>query len=91
MRFEWDKGKRVENLRKHGIDFVGVEAVFDGLTVTIEDDRWDYGEQRLVTFGVLESRVVAVVHTESADVIRIISMRKATRGEEKGYFSTLAD
>lgn len=91
MRFEWDEGKRVENLRKHGIDFVGVEAVFDGLTVTIEDDRWDYGEQRLVTFGVLESRVVAVVHTESPDVIRIISMRKATRGEEKSYFSTLAD
>jgi uncharacterized DUF497 family protein len=91
MRFEWDEGKRVENLRKHGIDFVGVEAVFDGLTVTLEDDRWDYGEQRLVTFGVLASRVVAVVHTESADVIRIISMRKATRGEEQGYFSTLAD
>ena len=63
MRFEWDEGKREANLRKHGIDFVGVEAVFDGLTVTMEDDRWDYGEQRFVTFDVLEGRVVAVVHT----------------------------
>jgi uncharacterized DUF497 family protein len=90
MRFEWDEEKRAANLRKHGIDFVGVETVFDGYTVTMEDDRWSYGEQRLVTFGVLEDRVVAVVHTESARVIRVISIRKATRSEEKGYLSALA-
>jgi uncharacterized protein len=60
-----------------------------GLTMTIEDDRMAYGERRFVTFGVLESQVVAVVHTESEDVIRIISIRKATRSEEKGYFSSL--
>ncbi|HYU33129.1 MAG TPA: BrnT family toxin [Thermoanaerobaculia bacterium] len=91
MRFEWDEEKRAANLRKHGIDFVGVEAVFGGFTVTTEDDRWSYGEQRLVTFGVLEGRIVAVVHTESTRVIRVISIRKATRSEEKGYLSALAD
>jgi len=57
----------------------------------MEDDRWGYGEQRFVTFGLLEGRVVAVVHTESADVIRVISIRKATRREEESYLSTLAD
>lgn len=89
MRFDWDEAKRETNLRKHGIDFLDAETVFAGLTVTIEDDRMAYGERRFVTFGALESQVVAVVHTESEDVIRIISIRKATRSEEKGYFSSL--
>lgn len=89
MRFDWDEAKRETNLRKHGIDFLDAETVFAGLTVTVEDDRMAYGERRFVTFGVLESQVVAVVHTESEDVLRIISIRKATRSEEKGYFSSL--
>ena len=37
------------NLRKHGIDFLDVPAVFNGLIVTVEDDRFDYGEERFVT------------------------------------------
>lgn len=91
MRLEWDEEKREANIRKHGIDFVGAEAIFTGVTVTIEDDRLDYGERRFVTFGLLEGRLVAVVHTERADVLRIISIRKATRSEEKGFFSTLSN
>jgi uncharacterized DUF497 family protein len=88
---DWDEAKRAENLRKHGIDFVGAEALFAGYTATIEDDRFPYGEQRFVTFGVLQGRVLAVVHTERNDAIRIISMRKATRREEKSYFSLISD
>jgi uncharacterized protein len=51
VEFEWDGAKRKSNLREHGIDFVGVEQVFEGETVTILDDRFDYGEERFVTFG----------------------------------------
>jgi uncharacterized protein len=91
VRFEWDEAKREANLRKHGIDFIDIPALFEGYTVTVEDERFAYEEQRFVTFGVLEGRVVAVVHTERADVIRIISIRKATRSEEASYFSTLSD
>lgn len=91
VRFEWDEAKREANLRKHGIDFIDIAPLFEGYTVTIEDERFAYGEQRFVTFGVLEGRVVAVLHTESADVIRIISIRKATRSEEASYFSTLSN
>jgi len=39
----------------------------------------------------LEGRVVAVVHTEQDDEIRMISMRKATRREEQSYFSTIPE
>lgn len=89
MKFEWDEAKRRANVRKHGIDFVGCEVVFEGFTVTVEDDRFDYGEQRFVTFGLLESRVVAVSHTENADTIRVISIRKATKREQQNYFQNL--
>jgi uncharacterized DUF497 family protein len=91
VEFEWDEAKRRSNLRKHGIDFVGVEQLFEGVTVTILDDRADYGEERFVTFGLLDGRVVAVAHTEADKVIRIISVRKATKNEESGYFKEIAD
>ena len=89
VRFEWDETKRLANLRKHGIDFVGCEAVFEACTLTVEDTRFDYGERRFVTLGLLEGRAVAVVHTESALEIRIISVRKAKRHEQEAYFDGL--
>jgi hypothetical protein len=54
MKFEWDEEKRLSNIEKHGFDFVGVEKVFEGETATILDDRFDYGEERFVTFGHLK-------------------------------------
>lgn len=91
MEFEWDEAKRKSNLRNHGIDFAGIEQAFEGETVTILDDRFDYSEQRFVTFGLLDGRVVAIAHTETDEVIRIISVRKATKYEESSYFKEIAD
>ena len=86
MNFEWDDIKRKLNIKKHGIDFINASMIFDNYTLTIEDDRYDYGEERFVTFGILEGRVVVVVHTEDED-----SIRKATKYEEKKYFSQISD
>ena len=91
MRFEWDEAKRQSNLLKHGFDFVGVEEVFEGVTVTMLDDRFEYEEQRFITLGLLRGRVVVIVHTETPEVIRIISVRKATKNEESSYFQEIAD
>jgi uncharacterized protein len=91
MNVKWDGKKRKANIEKHGIDFIDGPAIFDGCTLTMIDDRYDYGEERFVTIGILEGRVVAVVHTESEDSIRIISIRKATKNEEKIYFSKIRD
>ncbi len=91
MNFEWDDTKRESNIKKHGIDFIDAPMIFDSYTLTVEDDRYDYGEVRFITFGILEGRVVVVVHTENEDLIRIISIRKATKYEEKGYFSEIPD
>ena len=89
MRFEWDEAKRRENLRKHGIDFVDLPPLFDGVTVTVLDDRFDYGEDRFLTVGVLQGIVIVVAHTETGEVIRFISARKATRNEEAYLFKSL--
>lgn len=91
MHFEWDDAKRLSNLQKHGIDFANVPALFDGDILTVEDDRYSYGEQRFVTFGLLQGRVIAVVHTERETRIRLISARKATRYEQRVYFEQLSN
>jgi hypothetical protein len=90
MEFEWDENKRLANIRKHGIDFLDIPLVFDGFTVTVEDNRAST-EQRFITFGLLQGRVVTVVHTEREDRIRIISARKATKYEERSYFEQISD
>ena len=89
MRFEWDEAKRLANIEKHGIDFADVPPMFDGDVFTIEDQRFDYGETRYITFGLLQFRVIVVAHTDKNGAIRIISARKATKNEEKLYFQEI--
>jgi uncharacterized DUF497 family protein len=87
--FIWDEAKRRTNLQKHGIDFADVDRVFSGFTLTAEDDREAYGEPRFLTLGLLADQVVSVAHTERDDLIRIISIRKATKHEARFYFSQI--
>ena len=47
MEFEWDDAKRWANFAKHGLDFRDAEEVFQGISLTAEDDRRDYGENGL--------------------------------------------
>ena len=91
MKFNWDESKRKINLKKHGLDFADAEAVFAGLTATIIDDRYDYEEERFITMGWLGGKIVVIAHTEHNDKIRIISMRKATKYEQKIYFHEITN
>jgi uncharacterized DUF497 family protein len=87
MRFSWHQPKRQTTLKKRGLDFADAEQVFMGPTFTFEDNRKEYDEQRWVTLGLLREKVVVIVHTESEDEIRIISMREATKNEQILFFS----
>lgn len=89
--FIWDEPKRQDNLEKHGIDFVDAEIIFAGFTVTAEDTREAYGEQRFLTLGLLHGEVVSVAHTPREDNDHIISIRKATKHETVFYFSQIPD
>jgi uncharacterized protein len=87
----WDEAKRQENLDKHSIDFVDAQVIFAGYTVTAEDTRQAYGEQRFLTLGLLRGEVVSVAHTPREDNDHIISIRKATKHEARFYFSQVPD
>ncbi len=89
MRFTWHEPKRLSTLEKRGLDFADAGPVFDGPTFTFEDDRRDYGEQRWVTMGLLRDKVVVIVHTETEDEIRIISLREAEKDEQRLFYANL--
>ena len=86
MRYIWDEAKRKANLKKHGLDFADVEKVFIGPLVLFEDSRENYGEQRMIGIGLLDCLVVLIVHVETDETIRIISMRKADTDEIDLYY-----
>lgn len=86
MSYEWDDDKSRSNLAKHGLDFADAPLVLNGPCVTFLDDRFEYGEKRLISLGTLAGRVVVIAHApRGQDVTRIISMRKANRREQKIY------
>ena len=93
MHFEWDEEKDASNQTKHGISFRVAALVFDDPeAVSIQDNRFDYGEERWVTIGRVVFTIVYVAHTifeedDGEEIIRIVSARKATPGEERIYLA----
>jgi uncharacterized protein len=86
--YEWDPRKATRNDRKHGVSFEEAATVFlDPLAVTFDDPDHSLDEQRFITFGQSNRRrVLVIAHRDVGDErIRIISARKATRGERHGY------
>jgi uncharacterized DUF497 family protein len=75
FKYSWDGAKNEANFVKHGLRFEDAELVFASPCVTFEDDRFDYGEGRFITLGVLENRLVVIAHAPNDDGSRIISMR----------------
>ncbi len=88
LMITFDELKRQTNIKAHGLDFVGCEAIWDEFTITREDQRHAYGEKRLVTFGLLSGEVVVLVYTERDEMPHIISLRKAEKYETHYYFET---
>jgi uncharacterized DUF497 family protein len=91
MRYSFDPAKQASNLKKHGLDMADAPQVIEsGRTVTFEDRRFDYNEERFVTLGPLRDMLVVIVTAEIDDHIRIISMRKADRHEQTIYRENLS-
>lgn len=89
MRLSYDPAKRERTLRERGLDFDDAAAVFDGLTVEVEDTRRDYGERRVICYGRLAGRMVVVGYTTRGPVRHIFSMRKANDREQALLAPTL--
>jgi uncharacterized DUF497 family protein len=86
MEFQWDEEKRLPNIAKRQVDFDLAALVFDDPNrVEREDDRFDYGEKRMVAIGrVFTGMLLAVVYTDRGDRRRIIgAWRLGRRGETR--------
>ncbi len=85
MKYSWDENKRRANLARHEVDFIEVEN-FEWDTALISADlREDYGEDRWRAIGFIGVRLYVLIHTERGETVRVISLRKTTKTEEKLY------
>jgi uncharacterized protein len=91
MQFEWDARKNAQNVQDHGIDFEAAKLIFDGPVLEHPDDRFDYGEERIIAIGMLETREIVVVYTDRDSVRRLISARRAVTDERKAYYQAFPD
>ena len=89
IQFEWDEKKNRANRKKHGVWFEEAQQVFDDLAaLRYFDDEHSDEEDRFLMLGMSGSNrtlVVVFCERESPHVIRIISVRKATKKEIKAY------
>ncbi|MEA3196343.1 MAG: uncharacterized protein QOF32_395 [Gammaproteobacteria bacterium] len=89
MNFEWDPRKARSNLDKHGIGFAEAGRVFlDLQRIETYDGTDAQGEDRWRTIGLVEAALLVVVYTvrgKNADIIRLISARKADNHERAQY------
>lgn len=82
MQITYDPQKREKALQDGGLDFADAAIVFQGVTLEVEDIRKDYGEQRIICFGLLAARMVVVGYTPRGAERHIFSMRKANEREK---------
>lgn len=87
MRFEWDRNKAAENLRRHRVSFDEAVTVFyDPLAATFDDPDHSNDESHLVSVGYsARGRLLVVCHVERGAVTRLISARRATARERKRH------
>lgn len=85
VRYVFDPGKDTVNREKHGVSLAVAEILFAGPHLSLPDDRFDYGEVRMVAFGLIEERLFVCVYRDRSDERRVISLRKANPREVKRY------
>ena len=90
MRFEWDDEKAISNLEKHGVSFgEATEVFYDPYALEDYDTRHSASESRFVIIGLSSRRLLYVIYAErTADIIRVISARKANKYEQRFYERT---
>jgi uncharacterized protein len=82
MRILCDPRRRKKTLAERGLDFEDAAIVFQGVTVEIPDERKEYGEVRIICFGLLKGRIVVIRYTPRGADRHIFSMRKANDREQ---------
>jgi uncharacterized protein len=82
MRVTFDPAKRAKTLAERGLDFEDAAVVFQGTTVELEDTRRNYGEIRIICYGLLSGRLVVIGYAPRGATRHVFSMRKANDREK---------
>jgi len=82
MRISFDPEKRSRTLADRGLDFEDAAIVFNGTTIEVEDTRKNYGERRIICYGLLSGRLVVIGYTLRGATRHVFSMRKANDREK---------
>jgi len=82
MRITFDLAKRARTLADRGLAFEDAAIVFAGTTVEVEDMRRNYGEPRIICYGLLAGRLVVIGYTPRGTTRHVFSMRKANHREK---------
>jgi uncharacterized DUF497 family protein len=86
MEIEYDPIKAISNLQKHRVSFAeAATALLDEQALAYEDGQAE-GEPRWKLLGMsAQGRLLVVIYTVRGESLRLISARKATMKEVKGY------
>ena len=82
MQITFDPAKRRKTLAERGLDFADAALIFNGVTLEMEDTRKDYGEPRMICYGLLKGRMIVVGYTPRGVSRHVFSMRKANEREQ---------
>lgn len=88
MEYEFDPAKDESNSDKHGLSLADADGFEWETAVVREDTRRQYAEQRFEATGYIGDRLHVMIYCRRTDVIRVISLRKANKREEKRYAET---
>jgi len=94
MRYSWDEAKNRRNLKLHGIAFEDAVRIFEGPTLEVVDDRFDYGERRVYAIGLVNGLEITVIYTDRKDEDedkerRIISAWRSEPQERRHYWKNI--
>lgn len=87
--FEWDEGKRLENLAARGVDFRVAARIFENPVLEAPDTRTDYAEPRFRALGHVGKECFVVAYTWRGQNRRIISAWKVGTDGQKRYTALL--
>jgi uncharacterized DUF497 family protein len=87
VNIEFGEAKDAENLAKHGVSLAISAVVLENAIGEWADDRRDYGEKRINAFGLVERRLFPCTYTTRSHDYRIISVRRASRQEQRLWLS----
>jgi len=85
LHFEWDEAKRLKVIEERGVDILYAALIFEDRVLTKVDDRADYGEERLISLGMVDGEAFVVVHTERKGATRLITAWKGGQLEREQY------